>query len=137
MSEEHAQQLAAVHAKAAKTKREKLSHKEKSFAKEFVANRGNGTQAVLATYDTDDEKSASVIAHQNLGKVKVRQEIEAIMSKNGIELDEIMSLHARNARQDKHLPTSQKAIGDFYDILGVKPTQSNDGSVKIAFIIEQ
>ena len=52
-------------------KRSKPTLKQKRFAAEYVKNKGNGTQAALVAYDAKDEKSASVIAVENLGKLTV------------------------------------------------------------------
>lgn len=54
---------------------EHLTRKQNKFVKEFIET-GNGTQAALAVYDTEDENTAAVIAHENLRKPKILKAIE-------------------------------------------------------------
>lgn len=54
--------------------------KQKNFAKAYVKHNGNGAQAALEAYDTDYD-SAQVIAHENLRKPIVIEEINKILSK--------------------------------------------------------
>ena len=124
------------YAKSALTRKTKLSAKERAFAEEFAKTR-NGTQSALKVYDTTDYNTAGVIAHENLNKPKIRTEILALLKGNNIELEEILTIHKRNLLQDKHLPTSQKAVEDFYQILGISELPKADNSVKIAFVIEK
>ena len=65
-------------------KRRKVTPKQKAFVAEYVKNKGNGTKAALQVYDTDSEKSASVIAAQNLGKVSVRDELSRLMKESDV-----------------------------------------------------
>lgn len=62
----------------------KLTIKQAKFVKEYIKNDGNGTQAALKTYDTDDEKTASVISAENLGKPRIQEAIEKAMVKHEI-----------------------------------------------------
>ena len=113
----------------------KLTGKEKAFAKEY-AKTNNGTQSALKVYNTDKPNSAAVIANENLIKPKVREEIARLLSANGIELEGILNIHKRNMEQDTHLGTSQKAVNDAYELLGLKD-QPDTTKVNIAFIIEE
>lgn len=47
-----------------------LTKKQKGFVKDYIAT-GNGTQAALKNYDTEDYKTASVIATENLDKPSI------------------------------------------------------------------
>lgn len=53
----------------------RLSRKEKGFAKD-IARGETGTQAALNNYDTEDYKTASVIASENLAKPRIQRAIE-------------------------------------------------------------
>jgi len=64
-----------------------LTIKQKKFVKAYVANDGNGTQAVLQTYNTVDEKTAGVIAVENLGKPSIKEAIEEALIKHEITMD--------------------------------------------------
>ena len=50
----------------------KLTPKQKIFVEEYVKNKGNGTQAALKAYDTDDYNTAHAIAVDNLQKPTIR-----------------------------------------------------------------
>lgn len=56
------------------TKQRKLTRKEEGFVNDYVAT-GNGTQSALKNYDTDDYKTASVIASENLDKPRIQRAI--------------------------------------------------------------
>lgn len=53
----------------------KLTKKERGFVKEILKGK-NGTEAVLAVYDTDKDLTAASIASQNLRKPKIVKAIE-------------------------------------------------------------
>jgi hypothetical protein len=120
----------------ASNKKRKLSNKQKAFARNY-AKTLNATQSALASYETTDIRTAQNIGSENLSKPIVRQEIARLLESNNIELSSILSIHKRNMLQDDHLPTSQKAVSDFYEILGMKSTDKPSNEVKIAFVIEK
>ena len=53
-----------------------LRPQDKQFAKEYVANGGNGRQAVLKVFDIENENSADVKASRLLSNDKVKKTIE-------------------------------------------------------------
>lgn len=84
----------------------KLTVKQKKFVKAYVENDGNGTKAALETYDTTDEKTASVIAAENLAKPSIRDEVDKAMVKHNITIDAAVKpiadgLHATREFYDK------------------------------------
>jgi len=62
----------------------KLKQKQKAFIAEYVANGGNGVQAALRVYDTEDYNTANQIARDNLQKPTIMREIEKQMSDTGL-----------------------------------------------------
>lgn len=112
-----------------------LTPKERKFVTEYVRT-GNGTQSALAAYDTESENAASVISAQNLGKLRIRTEVQRLMAENGLELNDVFRIHKRNMEQSDHLPTSQKAVSDAYNVLGMTTSDKPTTDVKVAFIIE-
>ena len=54
----------------------KLTLKELKFTNEYIKNGGNGTQAVLNSYDTTNKASAATIAKENLNNPFIRERIE-------------------------------------------------------------
>lgn len=128
--------LPAIHAPRAKNGKRIPTAKQKKFARHY-AETLNATESALATYDVKDRNVAQAVGSENLTKPIIRQEIARLLKDNHIELPEILSIHKRNMLQDDHLPTSQKAVGDFYEILGMKSTDKPSNEVKIAFIIKK
>lgn len=107
----------------------KLTHKQRKFVKEFVATEGNGTQAALAAYDTNDAHVAAAIASENLTKPAILNALEnalpdellakihreglfstkPIYDKEGSLIGEDADFNARH----KYLETAYKLKGSF------------------------
>ena len=121
--------------KALETKATRLTPKQKAFAEEYV-KRQNGTQSALKVYDTTDINTAGMIASDNLSKPKIRMEILSLLEQNNIKLGEVFTTHKRNMLQTESLPTSQKAVSDFYNILGMTNNDKPTSSTNIAFVID-
>jgi len=121
--------------KGNKAKHDKLTEKQKAFAKEYVKTK-NGTQSILSAGYRTSKKGASALAVENLAKPSIREEIAKLLADSGIEMATVLDIHRRNLVQDKHLPTSQKAVNDYYELVGLKD-QKTDTSVKVAFIVEK
>ena len=62
----------------------KLKLKQKAFIAEYVRNGGNGVQAALKVYDTEDYNTANQIARDNLQKPTIMREIEQQMTDTGL-----------------------------------------------------
>lgn len=103
----------------------RLSRKEKGFVRDIVKGK-TGTQAVLDNYDTTNENSASVIAVQNLRKVRIQNAIKSIADKIPDELLEKVhlegltasrqvgeTLEADYAVRHKYLDTAYKLKGTY------------------------
>ena len=66
----------------------KLTLKQRQFANEYIANRGNATKAVLKVYETDNYASAQAIGSQNLSKVNIASYIDDILAeRDGLSLE--------------------------------------------------
>ena len=53
-----------------------MTLKQKLFVRKYVEHKGNGTQAALDAYDTQDASVAHVIASENLRKPTVKKAIQ-------------------------------------------------------------
>ena len=62
----------------------KLTFKEKRFAKKYVENGGNGTQAALQVYNVNNAVTADAVARETLGRPRVQEAIEEIANKEGV-----------------------------------------------------
>lgn len=96
---------------------EKLTKKEKGFADDYLET-GNGTQAALNNYDTEDINTAASIASQNLRKIKITTYLEqsaTAVANNIVRL-------ALNAESEQ----VQLAAGkDVLDRAGYKPVEKS------------
>ncbi len=115
-----------------------LTPKRKKFAR-LVVKTGSKTKAYRAAFDVGPNTLPSTV-HEEASRTasipQVKNEIERLFERNGLSFDDVTRLHERNMSQDKHLPTSQKAITDYYELTGrKKAAQSN--SVSIAFVINR
>lgn len=55
-----------------------LTEKQKSFCREYVRNNGNGTQAYLATYNSNSESAASIESSKLLRRDDITEYITAL-----------------------------------------------------------
>lgn len=117
--------------------RKGLTAKERAFCKNYLLTR-NGAESVRRSYDLADPKAgtARVMANQMLHKPHIRNEIERLMFKAGLEMVDVVQTHKRNMLQDKDLSTSQKAVSDYYRVTGMM-NQEPEKEMKVAFIIEK
>jgi hypothetical protein len=65
------------------------SLKMKKFAREYVKNGGNGTKAVIATYEVKDKRNAGIMAPTLLDNPMVQEEIKKILNNSGLDLETI------------------------------------------------
>ena len=122
--------------KGRQNRADKLSAKQVAFTQEYAKTK-NGTRAVIASgYNVKSAGVAGAIASENLAKPKIREAIAELLRENDIELAKVLAIHKRNLEQDKHLPTSQKAVNDYYELVGLKE-QQDITKVNIAFVIEK
>ena len=68
----------------------RLSFKRRNFIKEYVKNGGNGTQAALKTYNTDDYNTAHVIASEILQNPTIQKTIDETARDVGVTTDTIL-----------------------------------------------
>jgi len=69
----------------------KLKQKQKAFIAEYVENGGNGVQAALKVYDTEDYNTANQIAIDNLQKPTIMREIEKQMNDTGLTVKKALN----------------------------------------------
>lgn len=112
-----------------------LTVKQKKFAR-VVASGATATDAYKSAYNTENMKVTTIHreAHATTRLPQVNAEIQALLSQSGIEVDEILDLHARNMRQKDHLPTSQRAIESFEEMIGLKQDKHTP-AINVAFVI--
>lgn len=117
-----------------------LSIKEKKFVHEYVKSEGNGTQAALKAYDTEDYSTASAIASENLEKPKIKKAIEEALVKLDITPEKILKRFDRLAeKQEETNPMAAiRANENLAQIAELYPNAKNvvdigDGHLKISW----
>jgi phage terminase small subunit len=94
-----------------------LSKKEEGFVKDYLET-GNGTQAVLNNYDTEDPNTAGVIAWENLRKPKIQARLHD--ASDGA-VATIVSLSQGADNENVRLAASK----DILDRAGFKPVEKS------------
>lgn len=92
-----------------------LTKKQEIFVKEYL-DTGNGTQAALEAYDTDNPRVAAAIASENLTKPNI---IEYLQSKAEVVASNMFKL-AISAESEQVQVTAGK---DILDRAGYKPVE--------------
>ena len=96
----------------------RLTKKQKEFADNYLES-GNGTKSVLKSYNTEDEKTAGVIASQNLGKLSIQEYLQDKAKECAIMAFEL----AKNAQNEN---VRLGACKDLMDRGGLKPIERQD-----------
>lgn len=64
---------------------QRLTYKQKRFAENYVASKGNATQAVKLVYDPTTDKTVSSIVHDNLRKPHIQEYIQKLLKGSGMD----------------------------------------------------
>lgn len=65
-----------------------MTLKQKAFVKKYLET-GNGTQSALDVYNTDNPDVAANIASENLRKPKVIEEINKVLDRKGLSIEQV------------------------------------------------
>lgn len=111
----------------------KIEVKAKKFAKEYLKNGMNGTEAALKIYKVGrlggnpefKRKTASTIANKNLSKPVFIKAIIEELEKAHLNDAFAAKIHKRNLAQSKNLSASNTALDLYYRIKGYYEPQKN------------
>lgn len=96
-----------------------LTDKQINFLSEYFRNGGNGTQAAMIAYNTNDQNVAAVIAHENLRKPKIVDYLEqTLIAKNDCIETAMSELFAIGYLNKERYKTSDriKALSKYCDV---------------------
>lgn len=112
-----------------------LTPKRKKFARKYV-ELGNATEAYAQSYDADNmsRRAMNTEAVRTLAKPAVQSEVARIMRDSGMDMPDVIAIHRRNMEQDKHLPTSQRAVETYYQLEGIM-AKAEAPKLSVAFVI--
>lgn len=114
--------------------RKRLTVKQEKFVAEYIRNDGNGTQAALVAYDTDNEKTAGVMAVENLAKPSIKERVDEALIKLRISPEYVLGKFKTIAdkgteeSEDGRMKDSQganRALENMADIQGLFPSTTN------------
>lgn len=118
-----------------KKPRRSLTYKQQAFIKEYIANKGNGTQAALKIYDTNDYNTAHSISTENLHKPSVREELLKAMSALGMTLNEAIKLLQRQLHDDN--PDLRHYLRMYFELQDAFPSNKTEIKTESKIILEQ
>ena len=120
------------------TKGKILTPKRKKFAR-LVVKTGSKTKAYRAAFDVSPNTALSTI-HEEASRTasipQVKSEIERLFAEQDMKLSDVLTIHRRNMLQDSHLPTSQRAVTDYYELTGHRKAAAAP-TVNVAFVINR
>jgi hypothetical protein len=87
-----------------------LSVKQRRFVAEYVSS-GNGTQAALAAYDTEDPHTAHAIASENLRKPVIQDAVNELLDAEGLSDAKLLAIHAHYLSLCASADPRLKALG--------------------------
>ena len=87
-----------------------LTVKQRRFVKHYVET-GNGTQAALVAYGTDDPATAHAIAAENLQKPAIQQAVSELLEAGGLSDRKLTEIHAHYLALYRSPDPREKALG--------------------------
>ena len=90
--------------------RSALSVKQRRFVAEYVRS-GNGTEAALVAYNTDDARTAHAIASENLRKPAIQEAVADLLDAGGLSDEKLLAIHAYYLTLSTSPDPRLKAIG--------------------------
>lgn len=116
----------------------KLTAKRRKFAR-AVVKHGEYTKAYKEAFDVSPDTKISSV-HNQASKTAsipvVKAEIDRLFQDAGLTMTDVLQIHRRNMTQDVHLPTSQRAVTDYYELMGLKKSAQLP-NIAIAFVINR
>ena len=114
----------------------KASIKQKKFVQALVKT-GNATDAVLASYNTTNRKSAQVLGSQNLDKPEVQAELEKALAKNNITLDKVTGNINNLANEQPYKPSSDVILKSNIELLKLMKAYPERVNKSVSYSIKQ
>lgn len=112
-----------------------MTLKQKLFVKKYIQNNGNGTQAVLETYDTTDPNVAGAISSENLRKPSIQKEIRQALEVKGLTPDVVVEALKTNLVAGVGVKataeTTNRAIDIYSKLTGLYDRQDIEQSYKL------
>jgi phage terminase small subunit len=113
-----------------------LSLKQRKFAKAYIKNGGNATQAALESYDTTDYFTSAAIGQENLKKPLIKQAIETALIELDLSPKKVLKTFVNiiDKHTDENPNAAVRANENIAQIMNMYPSQKSltldDGNIK-------
>lgn len=112
-----------------------MTLRQKLFVKKYIEKNGNGTQAVLETYNTTDPNVAGAISSENLRKPSIQQAIRQALDAKGLSPDVIVDALKTNLVAGIGIKataeSTNRAIDIYAKLTGLYDKQDIEQSYKV------
>jgi phage terminase small subunit len=108
--------------------RRRLTPKQKEFARQYIEQGCNGTQAVINSYAPTDYGTARMIASNNLTKSNVRDEIARLCRQSGLTPEHQINRLTQFVNDDEQ---ARWALPLSFDVTGLRAPQKTETTHKL------
>ncbi len=117
--------------------REVPTIKQKIFIEKMLETNGNQTESAAIAYDIKNRQVAANVGSEVMRKPYIRQEINELLEKSGLNLGETVKQHKWIINQNKDISTKLKAVQEHYDLVGLHPEEKGKSNVSVGLIINR
>ena len=115
--------------------------KQKKWIDKTIELR-NPTEAAVQVYDMDKtkvgyRKTAATIASDNMRKPYIREEINRLLSRNGLKLENTFKQHDWIFKQTQDISTKLRAVQEHYELVGLHPDKDMRPQVQIGLVVNR
>ena len=96
----------------------RLTLKQRTFAREYIENGGNGTRAALIAYPRATYDSARAIAAENLAKPNVRAELDKHLRAADID-ERVIAQTLGDVMDSGNRPAQLQAVRLWLKVMGI------------------
>ncbi|TSC76703.1 MAG: hypothetical protein G01um101429_1148 [Parcubacteria group bacterium Gr01-1014_29] len=116
---------------------EKPTYKQRAFARAYVKNKGNGTQAAVEAYNPRNRDTAHAIASENLRKPAVMREIERLLPGDEVEARLIHRAFSAKLPDDIRWSELHGYIETSLKLKGLLQNKPGNEAVNVALVIRK
>ncbi len=121
-----------------KAGRPRLTAKQRHFARNYVET-GVLSEAYKKSYDVSPTTKLQTI-HSEASRTatipQVKTEIDRLFAAHGFSVSNAVDTHTQNILQRDNLPTSQRALETYYEMIGLKQ-KAEQPTINVAFMINR
>ena len=115
----------------------KTTFKQRAFARAYVKNKGNGTQAAVEAYNPRNRDTAHAIASENLRKPAVMREIDRLLPGDEAEARLIQRAFSANLPDDIKWAELHNFLETSLKLKGLLQNKTSGEPVNVALVIRK